>query len=117
VYTTKDISQSIISTKHLTKSASSTAVELDPTAAKYFTVKDKNKLMFYSKFFNRKTKHLKLHIPQEQAFGLKDVITIANVLKINLNKVSRLEEIMIEETGNKTPVFDPVYLKSGNKFG
>jgi len=114
---TKPISQSIISTKHLTKSASSGAVEIDNSAKKYFTVKDKNKLVFLSKYFGRKTKHLRIHIPQEQAFGLKDVLQIGNILKINLNKVSRLSDILIEETGNKAPVFDPINLKSGNKFG
>jgi len=114
--TTKPISQSIISTKHLTKSASSGTVELDDTAKKYFMVKDKNKLFFYSKWLNKKTKKIKLHVPQEQAFGLKSVIDTKDVLKVNLRKASRLYEVVIEETG-KIPNYDVVKLKSGNRFG
>lgn len=114
---TTPISQSIISTKHLTKSASTSQITLNDNASKWFTVKDKNKLYFYSKYFGRKTKRIRLHIPQEEMFGLKEVITNRNVLDINLSKASRLNEIVIEELSeNRDSKLEVVPLKFGNKY-
>jgi len=112
---TRDITQSILSTKHLTGSASSGEVILRPDVEKYFTLRNKNKLYINKQLADRKTVELYLHIPQSE------VPSFYNALKkklqdINLNQGS-VENIVLEikDKRNNEHKFETLNMKVGSR--
>ena len=116
---TKKITQSLLSAKHLTKSASTTAITLKGTTAKYLQVKNKNELYIQKRWLEKKTRNLRLIIPQTETYGFKNAVGMGDIRKITLSKVSRLSEIYIEEYDPKTGkgTIEPLKLKIDNRYG
>jgi len=113
VTVTQKVTQNILSTKHHTKSADTQPVKIHSVTAEYFTVRDKDKLYLQSRFKGRKNKRLLMHIPQRALFGLTLVRETQDLTKINLSKVSKVYEVLMEETA-KEPIIKqlPISTKS-----
>jgi len=118
---TKDTTQSLLSTKHLTKSASSNVVILNKSLEQFFMVKFKDKLFLQRRFNGRKTKGLKLHIPQNQVRSFEEVLNTKDIMSINLDKVSWLYELVMEEYSktvkNNEDMFFPLEVKISSRIG
>ena len=116
---TKLITQSLLSAKHLTKSASTTAIVLKGITAKYLQVKNKNELYIQKRWLEKKTRKIRLIIPQTETYGFKNAIGMGDIRKITLSKVSRLNTIYIEEYDPKTNEgnIEPLKLKIDNRYG
>jgi hypothetical protein len=118
---TKDTTQSLLSTKHLTKSASTSAIVLNKTLEQFFIVKFKDKLFLQRRFNGRKTKGLKLHIPQNQVRSFEEILKMGNIMNINLDKVSWLYDLVMEEYYNtvkeKDEMFYPLEIKISSRIG
>lgn len=116
---TERITQSILSTKHLTSSASSGDISMDNNAKLYFTVKN-NSYYFKPEVLKNKQKHY-LIIQQYNAFGVKDLNTNTDVSKLNPTRVSIIYDIIIRTiSGSKEniKVEDfPIRIKDSNKKG
>lgn len=116
---TERITQSILSTKHLTSSASSGDISMDNNAKLYFTVKN-NSYYFKPEVLKNKQKHY-LIIQQYNAFGVKDLNINTDVSKLNPTRVSIIYDIIIRtisgsEDNIKVEDF-PIRIKDSNKKG
>jgi hypothetical protein len=90
------ISQMILSTKHITKSASSDTVALSGIMKDFFIIRDKDGVttyVFRASSITRKRYSYRLHIPQEQASGITDIKSAVDVKRLNLTRLSRLTNI------------------------
>lgn len=114
---TRSVTQSLLSTKHLTVSASATKIVLKEPAAQFFNVKSGDKLYLVKKFLGRKTKALRIVIPQNQVKSFSDVIRHNDILSINLIRSSRLSKVLIEEVGNNETKSLEIDIKVGNRYG
>jgi len=99
-----DISQKILSTKHITTSATSGSIACVGNMQDYFIVKNNDPRGIYAFRANgisRKRSIYKLHIPQDQGFGIKDITPSTDVRKLNLSRITKLTNIYlsIEDTG------------------
>ena len=116
---TRDISQSILSTKHLTTSANTTAIILDNIGEMFFEIKGKDGYAVKSDFLKATAPtKLAIIIDQSEAFGIKDLVTTTNLNKIDPSRIVRLENIIVEATkvdGKKE--YFPIKIKSGSKYG
>ena len=111
-------SQSLLSAKHLLKSATTTPLELDSTVTDFFILK-KEKLYPRANTVNKRNVRVYLRINQNEAWGLKSAIQMKNIRNITINKISRLESVDLvfvdEKTGDvKEEVTIP--LKSKNRY-
>jgi len=115
--TTRPVTQSILSTKHLATTASTGKVVLKDKEAMFFLIKSGDKALLHKRLFQRKTKDIRLLIPQASVYSFKDIIERNDVLNINLSKSSRINEIAIEEYSSKgSEVFD-LSMRIGNRNG
>ena len=112
---TKKISQSILSTKHLLKSASASEIYLDKVTSQFFIVKN-NKLYIKPNLVNRKTMKVILHIPQWQVLGLRGLESL-NLLNVNINKLSRISGFILEVKRKDNSEYFPIKIKHGNRNG
>jgi len=111
-------SQSLLSAKHLLKSATTTPLELEDIVTKFFIVR-KEKLYPRASTVNRKGTKVYLRINQNEAWGLKSAIQMKNIRNITVNKISRLESVDLIFVNEKTgEVKDEVTLplKSKNRY-
>ena len=113
---TRDISQSLLSTKHLLKSASASEIVLDSVASQFFTVKGSDKLYIKPVYTGKKTIRTILHIPQTQVLGLRGLETL-NLLNINISKLSRIKGFTLEIRKGDKSEFYPIKIKNGNRGG
>jgi len=113
---TKDISQSLLSTKHLLKSASASEIYLDSIASQFFNIKDNDKLHIKAPYVNKKNIEVILHVPQWQVLGLRGLETL-NLLNININKISRILGFNLEIKRNGVSEIYPIKIKNGNRGG
>lgn len=91
------LSQSILSTKHLTHSVKNSVINLDSSALKYFTIKDDN--LFIKN--NIDTSSLSIILPSIQIPKLIDFINLTHN-KIASNKIGELSNIvMMHEHSHK----------------
>jgi len=110
------ISQSLLSTKHLLKSASASDITLDNVSSQFFTIRQSDKLHIKPPLVNKKNMKVILHIPQWQVLGLRGLETL-NLLNININKLSRILGFTIEiQKGDKSEIY-PIKIKNGNRGG
>jgi len=111
------VSQLILSTKHITTSASSDSIVLTPAMRAIFIIKNKDSYAFRANTINKKKVKYRLHIPQEQGFGLTDISNSSDVYKLNLARVSRLNVVYlsIEDANGTTEM--PMPVKQGNRYG
>ena len=114
---TRDISQSLLSTKHLLKSANASEIVLNPITSKYFYIKDNDKLFVRPELYRSKKVKIFLHIPQNQIIGLRALETL-NLLNVNLDKISRVYEFKLEiRKGDNDYEIYPIKIKSNNRIG
>lgn len=115
---TEKVTQSILSTKHLTSSATSNDINLDKTAAEFFNVKGKNSYAFKANLINKVRTSYKMIINQQDAFGIKDMQKGVDVYKFNPFRISRIESIIImTENNDGKQDWYPIVIKDTNKYG
>lgn len=115
---TQKLTQSILSTKHLTSSATSNDIILDDTAKVFFNVRNKNMYAFKAGLIGKVKTSYKMIISQTDAFGIKDLNPSVDVYKLNPTRVSHIESIIMVATqnGGKDEYF-PIVIKDANKYG
>ena len=113
---TEKITQSILSTKHLSTSASGGDLHLDVNAQKFFRVKNNN-YYFNDMAKNNKVTY-KIVIHQYEAFGFKDLNRNTDVRKLNLARVSLITKIMLQvDEGNGKLTDYPIHIEDNKKRG
>lgn len=95
---TEKISQSILSTKHLTTSAKSIDFELGPTEVNYLVKTSDDALKLNPKGFNTKKLKYDLIIGQESARGLSGMNVNTRVDSLVPSKITRLDNIILRIT-------------------
>ena len=113
---TQKITQNILSTKHLTTSASTDVIRINDIAKKFFVVKDKNGYAFKSGILGKANSKISIIINQNEAFGIKD-ITADNIYKLDPARVSRIESITLMVESKKNVEYFPINIKDGHKYG
>jgi len=115
---TEKVTQSILSTKHLTSSATSNGIVLDKTAAEFFNVKAKTSYAFKANLINKVRTSYKMIINQAEAFGIKDMTKGVDVYKFNPFRISRIESIILmTESHDGKQEWYPIVIKDTNKYG
>ena len=114
---TQKITQSILSTKHLTTSATTGSVKLEGDSKIFFTTKDNDGIAFKPGILTKgKMKHY-IVITQEEAFGLKDIRTVEDIPKLDITRVSRIESMVIIAENDVGRKYFNTIIKDGNKYG
>ena len=98
------LTQSILSTKHLTHSVKKSIIRLSGLATRYFHVDGENNL-YFNKDIN--LAGLELILPNNKLGKLVDVLNLPHT-NIALNKIGELEVISIRDTKPKTPTTEVV---------
>lgn len=113
---TRQLTQRILSTKHLAATASNNDIVLDDTSSKFFIAKN-NSYYFKANLLNKSKIKYKLAITQREAFGIKDLHPDADIYRLNISRVSSIETIeLIQEINNKIERY-PIIIKDQNKYG
>jgi len=103
-----DISQKILSTKHITTSASTDTIKCIGAMKDYFVAKNNDPRGIYAfraNSISRKRSTYRLHIPQDQGYGIKDITPTTDVRKLNLARITKLRYIYLsieDPTGTNT---------------
>lgn len=113
---TSKVTQSILSTKHLLKSATSAPIRLLASVKKYLMLKNNENLFFKTGILNKKLKTVHLKIRQNEAWGLNNIGEVKDMFSININKVTRISEAILVIEGKNDKQEIPLLLKSGNRF-
>lgn len=114
---TEKISQSILSTKHLSFSAASNDIALTDIAKQFFVVKANCNYAFKSGLIGKVKTKYKMIVNQTEAFGIKDLPPTVNVYTLNPTRVSHIESVVIVvETNGKEEHFQ-IMVKDNNKYG
>ena len=110
---TEKLSQSILSTKHLTTSASSGAIILDEVASKLLLVKN-NHYYFKPNVLNNKMKWT-ITVNQFEANGLLGLKSNVDIYKLSVNRVSLIKSIVLTSTNLKTGEINTYHIDIGDK--
>lgn len=114
---TEKISQSILSTKHLSFSAASNDIALSETAKQFFVIKNNSNYAFKAGLLGKAKTRYKMIVTQSEAFGIKDLPPSVNVNTLDPKRVSRIETItIVVENGGKEEYY-PIPIRENNKFG
>ena len=116
---TEKLTQSILSTKHLTSSATTNGLQLHGDAQEFFRVKNKNSYVFKNgilKTTKNKT-NFKLVISQKAAFGLKDLIAGIDVYKLNPTNITLIDIMYIVVTIDGKDQWYQINVEDTNKLG
>lgn len=99
-YLMEKLTQSILSTKHLTHSVKKSLITLEGIANKYFYTNKENNI-----FFNKELEltGLQLILPNNRLSKLTDVLSLQHT-NISLTKIGELDIISIKDTNHKTPI-------------
>ena len=103
-YLMEKLTQTILSTKHLTHSVKKAMIQLEDGANKYFYCTDDNNI-YFNKDLN--LTGLQMVLPNSRLSKLVDVLNTKNT-NIALNKVGELDDIIIRDTKAKTVISDTV---------
>ena len=115
---TRQISQSILSTKHIVANATSSDLALSDTAAKFFTVKNKTGYGIKSALLKRANTKLSIIIDQKEAFGIKDLHHDVDVYKLNPARVSMVQSVIMVTTDKQgNSEYFPIVVADGNRYG
>lgn len=114
---TEKLTQSILSTKHLSGTASGNTVKLDDVKKNIFTIKSNN--YYFKPNVIKKGFDVKLLIDMDSAFGLKDLNPTVDVHKLNPTRISKVAAIILQITNNKTGEIEllNMEIKDNNKYG
>lgn len=114
---TQKISQAILSTKHMSFSATSNDIALSDTAKQFFVIKNNSNYAFKAGLIGKVKTKYKLIINQSEAFGLKDLPSSVNVYDLNPIRVSLISSVIIAvETNGKEEYFE-ISIRESNKLG
>ena len=112
------ISQLILSTKHVTKSAGSDSVVLDNAAKEYFIIKNKDTYVFRANSITKKRYKYAIHINQEQGCGVPGIATSADIYKLNLDRVSDITNLVLSKTDQDGKAeYTPMIINQGSRNG
>jgi len=111
-YLMEKVTQSILSTKHLTHSVKKSIIKLVGLADKYFYTDDDSNLYFREEI-DLKGKYLIL--PNAKLGKLVDVLNL-NHTNIALNKIGELEDIIIRDMKHKTPVSESINIAYNDRL-
>lgn len=115
---TQQVSQSILSTKHLTSSATSSDITLDDVSSKFFNVKSKIGYAFKPNLIKTLKGKFNLIISQSNASGIKDLNSTIDIYKLNLPRTTRIESFLLQHIDQDgTENIYPIQVKDGNKYG
>lgn len=113
---TEKITQSILSTKHLSSSANSGDIHMDENAQKFFRVKNNNYYFNDNAKTDKVTYSIIIH--QYEAFGFKDILRSTDVKKLALNTVSLITKLMLRvDEGNGQYTDYPIHIEDNKKRG
>lgn len=98
------MTQTILSTKHLTHSVKKSLIKLEGAVNKYFHTDDENNI-----YFNKDLdlKGMFLILPNSKLNKLVDVLNLPHT-NIALNKIGELETVIVRDTKHKTPFQETV---------
>ena len=117
---TSRLSQTLLSAKHLLKSATTSATVLPIQARKYLLVKNsgphKGGVFFKANILDKKIKRVQLKIKQSEAWGLQSIMDVDDVFSINISKVTKLSEIILTYIGSDEANDIVLPLKVGSKY-
>lgn len=113
----KEMTQSILSTKHLTFSAVGSAIHMDRIAEQFFTIKNKS-YCFKAGLIDRsvKTKYVMI-VSQFDGRGIKDINKNIDIRKLNLSALTRLETVTINRITNGEVESFVINIKNHNTYG
>ena len=114
---TQKITQSILSTKHLTTSASSGTIKLVGDAVKFFTIKEKDGYAFKPNVLDVPDTKVSIIISQEEAFGIKDLKSVVDIVKLDPTRISLIESMVMLVETKKGNNYYPIIVKDGAKYG
>lgn len=111
--------QGMLSTKHLTSSATSAGITISPATAVYFSIENKNNYVFKKTVLQPpKNTRFRIVIDQVSGFGIKDLTPHVDVYKLITNRVTRISDIVLEKVKDDEVVESlPIVIKEGNKYG
>ncbi|EPU3828898.1 hypothetical protein ACVWU4_000879 [Campylobacter coli] len=101
VEVTRQVSQTVLSFKHLMTSSNLVSISLDEIASEFLMIKDNNYLIFKPGIFNSINTKIELVIEQTQAFGLKDLNNQIDIYKLQLSSVSSIKDFIIRVTNKQ----------------
>ena len=116
---TEKLTQSILSTKHLTSSATTNGLQLHGDAQEFFRVKNKNSYAFKTgilKTTKSKT-NFKLVLSQKAGFGIKDIIGGIDMYKLNPTNVTLIDMMYIVVTVDGKDQWYQINIEDTNKLG
>ena len=96
-YLMEKLTQSILSTKHLTHSVKKSAIKLEGAANKYFYSTDENEIFFRATI---DLKDLSIVLPANKLSKLTDVLSLDHT-NVALNKIGELEVIGLRNTSKE----------------
>ncbi len=109
------LSQSILSTKHLTMSAAVANVLYPMGTKEFFSVND-TKIIFNNDLFSKPKKY-KMVFKSHQVSGLKD-LTVENINKVDPNRITAIDTFTIMEIPepDAKPIYHTVTIKDGKRL-
>lgn len=113
---TQKLTQSILSTKHLTGSASGGTIALDVLASKFFVVKNKDGYAFKPGIINKDVS-INMIINQADAFGIKQLLSGTDMTKLDPSRISRISSMVLSVERKGKIEYFPIIIKDGNKYG
>jgi len=113
---TQQLTQTILSTKHIIGSAVGTEILMKEDAQRYLTFMF-NTMSFHLKPFN-KTSQYKMIVNRNTAIGLTDLKLLRTIDQINPRRISALSQIVIQETlSNGAIVEIPIQIEQNKRYG
>lgn len=113
---TEQITQGMLSTKHHTGSATSGNIVLDEVSDKFFTLNNNN-YFFKSNVLKSDKVSYYLIISQEAGFGIKDLNSSVDINKLNIARVSRIDQILIREVSKDKDTTYPIVITTNKRYG
>lgn len=113
---TQQVTQTILSTKHVIGSASGIEITLGEDARRYF-IFIQSTMSFHMKQ-NLRTDKIKLIVDRNTAIGLTDMVLLNNIEFINPKRISAISYVEIhEEMPNGSVVKTPIHIHQNNREG
>ena len=115
---TERISQLILSTKHITTTASADAIVLTDDMKELLLIKNKDSYAFRANTLNRRGYQYRLVISQDEAKGITDLDMAEDVYKLNISRLTTLNVVyfvMEDPDGKITSI--PLHMKQGARYG
>jgi hypothetical protein len=110
-----DISQKVLSTKHLISSASGGSIALTEITSKFFRVYNKNEFAINPELLKNNDK-VEILIDYSECFGLGDIYSLQDLANIAPAKVSRISVITFKITDKKGKVhYESIPMGERNK--